>query len=96
MPKLHIRVDDEELNVNSRYACGIAYPLPEGDKMFFEEETHRRAGAYFCTHPEMDACPGCFPSGKPQFGTPISQLSGRPGEPGYGEFCRIARSWGHE
>jgi hypothetical protein len=29
-------------------------------------------------------------------GTPISQISGRPGEPGYAEFCRIARSWGHE
>lgn len=29
-------------------------------------------------------------------GTPISQLSGRPGHPGYKEFCRIARSWGYE
>ncbi|WP_291208936.1 hypothetical protein [Hyphomonas sp.] len=29
-------------------------------------------------------------------GTPISKLSGRPGEPGFAEFCRIARSWGHE
>ena len=38
-------------------------------------------------------------------GTPISQLSGQPGDPkdpndprhaGYAEFCRIARSWGHE
>lgn len=29
-------------------------------------------------------------------GTPISQLSGRPGEPGYAEFCRIARSYGYE
>lgn len=29
-------------------------------------------------------------------GTPISQLSGRPGEPGYEEFCRIAKSWGFD
>lgn len=29
-------------------------------------------------------------------GTPISELSGRPGQPGYAEFCRIAKSWGHD
>ena len=38
-------------------------------------------------------------------GTPISALSGQPGDPknlsdprhaGYAEFCRIARSWGHD
>jgi len=29
-------------------------------------------------------------------GTPISELSGRPGEPGFGEFCRIAKSWGYD
>lgn len=35
-------------------------------------------------------------------GTPISELSGRPGnpwspdDPRYAEFCRIARSWGYE
>ena len=27
-------------------------------------------------------------------GTPISELSGRPGHPGYAEFIRIAKSWG--
>lgn len=27
-------------------------------------------------------------------GTPISELSGQPGRPGYAEFCRIATSWG--
>ena len=31
-----------------------------------------------------------------RLGTPISELSGRPGHPGYAEFCRIARSWGYE
>ncbi len=29
-------------------------------------------------------------------GTPISQVSGRPGEPGFAEFCRIAKSWGYD
>lgn len=29
-------------------------------------------------------------------GTPISQISGRPGHPGYEEFRRIARSWGYD
>lgn len=38
-------------------------------------------------------------------GTPISELSGQPGDPrnpddprhaGYAEFCRIARSYGHD
>ena len=38
-------------------------------------------------------------------GTPLSELSGQPGDPknpddprhaGYAEFCRIARSWGHD
>lgn len=29
-------------------------------------------------------------------GTPISQLSGRPGHPGYEEFKRIAQSWGYD
>lgn len=29
-------------------------------------------------------------------GTPISKLSGRIGEAGYAEFCRIAKSWGYD
>jgi hypothetical protein len=29
-------------------------------------------------------------------GTPLSEISGRPGHPGYERFCAIARSWGHE
>jgi hypothetical protein len=28
-------------------------------------------------------------------GTPLSQISGRPGHRGYEEFCRIANSWGY-
>jgi hypothetical protein len=51
---------------------------------------------------EGDRCPGdvsiSFGGGRDlsQLGTPISQLSGRPGEPGWEEFCRIARSWGYD
>lgn len=29
-------------------------------------------------------------------GTPLSELSGWPGLPGYAEFKRIARSWGYD
>lgn len=31
-----------------------------------------------------------------RLGTPISQLSGRPGHPGFERFDQIARSWGYE
>lgn len=31
-----------------------------------------------------------------RIGTPLSQLSGRPGHPGYDEFKRIAASWGYD
>lgn len=86
---IHIRIDNEELNSKRRFACGIGPELPPGDIYLFESEA-RRAG--FRDEP---CCPGCYPEGKPQIGTPISQLSGRPGHPGYAEFCRIAESWGH-
>lgn len=36
------------------------------------------------------------PTAAEQRSTPISQISGRPGHPGYEEFCRIARSWGYD
>lgn len=29
-------------------------------------------------------------------GTPASQISGRPGHPGFEEFKRIARTWGYD
>ena len=31
-----------------------------------------------------------------RLGTPISQLSGRPGHAGYEQFCSIAKSWGYD
>lgn len=36
----------------------------------------------------------CRPAGT--IGTPLSELSGQPGKPGYAEFVRIAKSWGYE
>lgn len=43
----------------------------------------------------------CIPGAQPRdldrpIGTPLSELSGRPGNPGYAEFCRIAKSWGYD
>lgn len=83
---IHIRVDDEIENSKRRFACGLGPELPPGDVYYFEEE----AAA------DRADCPGCNPSGPRKLGTPISQLSGQPGKPGYAEFVRIAKSWGYE
>ena len=84
---VHRRTDDNELNKDAKFECGIGWPLPDGDKYIDD-------GDFWHTH--MITCEGCG-GGPPQpLGTPLSQLSARPGEPGYAEFCRIARSWGYE
>lgn len=31
-----------------------------------------------------------------QIGAPVSQISGRPGNPGFEKFKRIARTWGYD
>lgn len=87
---IHIRIDEQPLNSKREFACGIGPVLPPGDIYFFVGE-ERRVGFR-----SEEVCPGCFPNGKPQIGTPISQLSDRPGHDGYDEFCRIARSWGYD
>jgi hypothetical protein len=84
---IHIRVDDEELNSKAKMACGIGWPLPEGDSYHFASEN--------CAEYRAD-CQGCNPGGPRRLGTPLSEISGRPGHPGYGEFRRIAESWGYE
>lgn len=88
---IHIRLDDgtggESPNSEARFACGLTWPLPAGDKYFFEAEVQH--------HYRVD-CLGCNPAGPRKLGTPISQLSSRPGEPGYDEWVRIARSWGYD
>lgn len=83
---IHVRVDDEELNSKRRFACGIGPDLPEGDVYFFQAELAA----------DRADCPGCNPGGPRKLGTPISQLSGRPGHQGFDEFKRIAESWGYD
>ena len=83
---IHIRVDNEELNSKRKFACGIGPELPPGDKYYFAAEAMAEV---------LADCPGCNPHRR-QLGTPISQLSGRPGEPGFEQFKAIARSWGYD
>lgn len=83
---IHIRIDNEVENSKRKFACGIGPELPAGDTYFFDGELSAcRAD-----------CPGCNPEGPRPIGTPLSQLSGRPGYPGFGKFTEIARSWGHD
>jgi hypothetical protein len=95
MSYLHIRVDSgsDEPNSKGVMHCGLKQPdMPKGDLLIYEGEN---AAAYFvgvCRH--MDACPGCFPEGKPQLGTPMSKLDGRDG--GNAEWRRLSRSWGYD
>lgn len=79
---IHLRIDDEAENSKRRFACGIGPALPDGDKWVYYE------------HSRMVTCEGC--GGHHEYGTPISELSGRPGFPGYQRFCEIAASWGYD
>ncbi len=83
---IHIRIDDHPENSKRKFACGIGPDLPPGDTYWFDGEVQA----------DRADCPGCNPAGPRQFGTPLSQLSGRPGHEGYPEFARIAKSWGYE
>jgi hypothetical protein len=88
---IHIQVDAwlvEETgeHSNGRIACGLE-TLPEGDKVVYEGDSY----AY-----HMADCQTCNPGGPKPHGTPISELSGRPGHAGFGAFRQIAESWGHE
>lgn len=82
---IHIRIDTERENSRRRFACGIGPELPPGDVYFFASESRA----------ERADCPGCNPAGPRPIGTPVSQLSGRPGTEGYRDFKRIADSWGY-
>ncbi len=70
MPKgeamIHIRIDNEELNRNRRFACGIGPDLPEGDVYYFASEL----GA------DRADCPACNPRGPKQIGTLASAMNG--------------------
>jgi len=83
---IHIRIDNEIENSKRKFVCGIGPELPDGDVYYHESEWRA----------ERANCPGCNPAGPRRLGTPISELSGRPGHEGYGEFVRIARSWGYD
>lgn len=85
-PLIHIRTDNNVLNADRKFVCGIGPELPKGDLWYQQYESM----ADFAT------CPKCNPIGPRRLGTPISQLSGRPGQPGYSEFVRIARSYGFD
>ena len=84
----HIRVDawtDESGEYSpGRIACDLD-PLPDGDAFIYEAESY----AY-----HVADCQQCNPGGPRPYGTPISQLSGRPGHRGFDAFCNIADSWG--
>lgn len=82
----HIRIDNEINNSQRKFACGIGPAIPEGDTYVSVSESS--------LHDTVD-CPGCRPQTH-TLGTPISQLSGRPGHRGFDRFVEIARSWGHE
>lgn len=81
---IHLRIDDEDTNDKRKFACGIGPELPEGDQYFFAAERG--------SHYRVD-CPGCRPFCE-QLGTPISELSGRPGHRGYDKWCEITGTWG--
>lgn len=82
----HIRIDSEAGNGGRSFACGIGPALPEGDTYVFVGEVG--------LHHTVD-CPGCAPACD-RLGTPISELSGRPGHKGYDRFVEIAQSWGYD
>lgn len=82
---IHIRIDEEPDNRKRLFACGIGPDLPEGD-------TYLDAGLQA---DRLADCPVCNPE-PTQLGTPLSELSGRPGHRGFGRFSEIARSWGHD
>lgn len=51
------------------------------------------------THFSRGSCPFCLGTGSNatvRIGTPISELSGRPGHPGFNRFSEIAASWGFD
>lgn len=86
---IHIRIDDEPTNDKRRFACGLGPELPEGHTYFFCTESVAKFKV---------TCPQCskFFCHEVSLGTPISQLSTRPGDSGYSEWLRISKSWGYD
>lgn len=90
----HVRTDQEQSNSKRKFACGLGPDLPKGDTWVYPSETGHGYGHIDCV--------GCGGGPRKPLGTPMSEVSGRvvpwdhPDYPKYVEFCRIARSWGHE
>jgi len=83
---IHVREQDPaKPEGETRIRCGLA-AMPAGDTMFFAGDP----GAWLTAN-----CEGCNPGGPKQLGTPISQLSGRPGSDRFDAFCGVADSWGY-
>ncbi len=74
--------DDPSVGIVGGYYCD-ACDLPVGEDDYEPREDDVPIPA---TEPRPDR----------KIGTPISELSGQPGQPGYAEFRRIARSWGYD
>jgi len=63
--------------------CGICgEPMPAGEQMF---KYHGYSGP----------CPAPQQKDEPEIGTPLADLSGRPGHAGYDRFVAIAETWGY-
>lgn len=84
---IHIRRDGAETNDKAVMLCGMTFAdlRAAGHQYFFEGESHHRV-----------TCQKCLGGPAPQIGTPLSELSGRPGHRGYARFVAIAKSWGYE
>lgn len=86
---VHLRVDLEYYTMDRPpkdarlMACGMRQ-LADGHAWVEDRATA-------CLHV---TCPLCMPECE-QLGTPISQLSGRPGTDGFAAFVGIANSWGY-
>lgn len=96
-PLRHVREDQgpDVPNSQQRMLCGLVGYLPEGDTLIYEGDSD---GLW-----RTVTCKGCLgiKDSTPNEPAPIAPLgtrvlSGRVGEPGYREFCRIARTWGYD
>lgn len=63
---LHVRIDQNDLNSERRFACGIGPALPEGDNWVYAHESMA----------DRADCPGCNPGGPLPIGVPASALNG--------------------
>ena len=79
---IHIRVDEAELNIHRRFACGTGPELPDGDQWLYPSVVA-----------DMKAdCPGCNPEPR-SLGIPMSELDGRNG--GNEAWRNLSESWGY-